>query len=260
MHFFSFSAYIMPPSKSSNELAAMDEKINMILAMLQQQQSSHDEMKSMLADSLKRVKVLEDTVTSLEAHSMSQDKEIKLLKAALNDRDQSARAKNLRLLGFPVGADEKATDGGKSFSLRIYNTLFKPILAAAVAKGDLDAIPACSAIIEKVYRIGKPADGSHPPPILVIFASTSARLAILRNKKGNTPAPSSAERDRGIKFYTMVEDLTTINHRFFVHLKAHDKVLNAWTIEGRIRFITRAEPNEIKKVKSVFESMDSIVL
>ena len=182
-----------------------------------------------------------------------------LLKSALNDRDQSTKAKNLRLLGFPVEADEKATDGGKSFGRRIFNSVLKPILEAAVAKGDLDTLPACSDVIEKAFRIGKPVHGKPPPPILLIFVSAAARLAILRNKKGNTPAPSSAERDRGVKFYILVEDLTHTNHRFLVHLKAHDKALNAWTIEGRIRFTTHAEPKEIKKVKSVFESFDSIL-
>ena len=247
----------MPPSKNASDLAAMDEKINTILTMLQQQQSSQDDMKSMLADSLKRVTILEATVVSLESRIASQDKELKNMKIALNDRDQAAKHKNLRLLGFPVEADEKATDGGKSFTQRIYNSIFKPIFTAAVAKGDLDIIPPCFSIIEKVYRIGKAADGARPPPILVIFSSPSARLAILRNKKNNVPAPSSAERDRGTKFYTIVEDLTPINHRFLLHLKAHESVLNAWTIEGRIRFIIRDEPKVIRKVKSVFESIDS---
>ena len=235
----------------------MDDKLSQVLSILQKQQTSQDEMKVMLADSLSRVKALEDTVASLQTHIVSQDKEIKNMKSALNDRDQSFKAKNLRILGFPVAADEKATDGGKSFSLRLYNTILKPILAAAVAKGELDAVPPCSSIIEKAYRIGRPADGARPPPVLVIFSSTSARLAILRNKKHNTPAPSSAERDHGVKFYTIVEDLTATNHRFLVHLKAHEQVLNAWTIEGRIRFITSDDPKAIKKVKSVFDSIDS---
>jgi len=247
----------MPPSKNSTDLAAMDDKINQILSALQIQQKSQDDMKSMLADSLKRVDVLEKKVVTMESRLSSQDKEIKNLKSSLNDRDQAMKYKNLRLLGFPVEADEKATDGGRAFSTRIFNTIFKPILSAAVAKGDLDVVPPCSSIIEKVYRIGKPIDSARPPPVLVIFYSSAARLAILRNKKGNTPAPSSPERDRGIKFYNIIEDLTPTNHCFLVNLKAHENVLNAWTIEGRIRFITCDEPKVIKKVKSVFESIDS---
>ena len=234
----------------------MEEKINMILSMLQQQKTSQDDLKSMLADSLNRVSVLEATVASLETRIVSQDKELTSLKVSLNDRDQAARSKNLRLLGFPVEADEKAADGGKLFSQRIYDSIFKPILAAAVTKGELDTIPPCSSIIEKVFRIGKPADGARPLPILVIFSSASARLAILRNKKNNVPAPSPAERDRGTKFYIIVEDLTPTNHRFLVDLKDNEHVLNAWTIEGRIRFILRDEPKVIRKVKSVFDSIN----
>jgi hypothetical protein len=127
----------------------------------------------------------------------------------------------------------------------------------AKAKGDITSVPSLANTVEAVYRAGK-ISGSHTPPIVVIFNSRAARLAVLRNKKNNIPMPTDEEKSAGAKRYIIAEDLTGPSFRMLRYLQADDRVSKVWSAEGQIRYVLKSDPT-IKKVTSVYLTVDQIL-
>jgi hypothetical protein len=84
-------------------------------------------------------------------------------------------------------------------------------------------------------------------------------LAILKNKKTSIPSPTTQERAASIKRFVLVEDLTSPNFKKPVELLGDDQIEKAWSIEGHIRFVLAGSDKSVKKVKSVYDSVDHIV-
>ena len=57
----------------------------------------------------------------------------------------------------------------------------------------------------------------------------------------------------------MVEDLTSPTYKLLKELQDHTAVAKAWTIEGRIRFSRVDKPDEVVKVKSIFNHVEQII-
>jgi hypothetical protein len=83
-------------------------------------------------------------------------------------------------------------------------------------------------------------------------------MAIMRNKKSSLPAPTTPERDIGIRRFMIVEDLTPATFQMFKLLKGREEIDKIWSIEGKLRFKMKGQEN-IFKVKSVFDSVESIL-
>jgi hypothetical protein len=237
----------------------MDAKIDELMSLVRGQSKALEETKAMLAESLGRVSKLEEQVSSLQLRVDSQDKEILHLKDSANFISQQSKASSIRLLGFPVTEDEKAsTDGGRSLSTRIYDKVLKPVLAVAKAKGDLSSVPTLTNTISNIYRAGR-ISGPRPPPIVITFSNSQTRLAVLRHKKNNVPPPSDDEKRNGIKSYLLVEDLTSPTFRMLKTLQADERVCKAWSADGRLKFTLHSDPNTIHRVKSVFLPIEKII-
>jgi hypothetical protein len=238
----------------------METKINEILSIVREQSKALEETRALLTDSLGRVKKLEDDVAVLQNTVSAQDKEIRLLKDRANAAVQLTKANSIRLIGYPASDEEtKSTDGGKSFTSRIYDKVLKPILAVAKAKGDITSVPSLANTVEAVYRAGRISTGTHTPPIVIVFNNKAARLAVLRNKRNNIPMPTDEERSAGAKKYIIAEDLTGPSFRMLRLLQADERVSKVCTADGHIRFVLRSEPNIVKKVSSVYLSVDQII-
>jgi hypothetical protein len=206
----------------------------------------------MLADSQAKVSKLETKVATLE-------KEVKRLKETSNDREQAAKSRTVRLFGYATSDEEtRTTDSGKSFNNKLYDCIIKPCLNAAKTNGDIQSTPQFSTAVEKIYRAGKSANPGRPAPIIITFTSETYRLAVLRNKKSALPAPSTSERDAGIRRYLVVEDLTPANYTMLKSLQQREEVDKAWTIEGKIPYTMRGN-STVRKVKSVFDSVENIL-
>lgn len=244
----------MTRANANASVSAMEEKLNMLLSIV-------SETKEMLASSLIRIDKLEKEVTSLCNLSAEQDKQIHVLKNIVNVREQQSKANSVRLLGFPLHPDESASNnnGGLDFATRVYRTILHPILSAAVTNGALSSLPSLSETISHLYRAGKSASEGRPAPIVITFVSSSIRLAVLRNKRTNTPSPSAREKTAGILNYVIVEDLTGPTLKCLKSMKEDKRILKVWTIEGRIRFSLASDPRVIFKVSSVFDNVDFII-
>jgi DNA-binding transcriptional MerR regulator len=238
----------MPRDSSVHDQDKLDE----ILTLLRNQGSDIAETKKMLADSQAKVTKLETKVAALE-------KEVKKLKETSNDREQAAKSRTIRLFGYASTEEEtRTTDGGKSFNNKLYDRIIKPCLNTAKTNGDIQSTPQFSTAIEKIFRAGKSSNPARPAPIIITFTSDTYRLAVLRNKKSSLPAPSTPERDAGIRRYLVVEDLTPANYNMLKTLQQREEVDKAWTIEGRIRYTMRGD-STVRRVKSVFDPVENIL-
>ncbi len=192
---------------SAAQNASSDQKLDMLLAAvgaLLQGQAKIEKLTS-------TVGTLEAKVASQEATINNMQKEMKKMKEQLNDSDQQSRSLYIRLFNFPLAEDDNAADQGRALASRVYDRVLKPIIVAAKAKNDISTVPQCTNVIEDIYRVGKPTtrDGVlRPPPIIIKLCSKQLRLAILKNKKTSIPAPTTLERNAGIKRFVLVEDLT----------------------------------------------------
>jgi hypothetical protein len=237
--------------RDTRENLSVQDQLNEILALLRSQGADIADTKKMLADSQAKVAKLETKVSSLE-------REVKHLKESVNDRDQAAKSRSVRLFGYSTSEEEAATDGGKVFQGKLYDRIIKPCLNSAKANGELQTVPQFATAIEKMYRAGKSTNPSRPAPIIITFTSETFRLAVLRNKRSCLPTPLTSERDAGIKRYMLVEDLTPANYNMVKQLHNREEIAKVWSIEGRIRF-KKLGQDTVFKVKSVFDTVESII-
>lgn len=273
----------MPPKTNQWE-----DKITEILQIVQSLSQSHEETKKLLSDSLARVAALESKVSEAETKNKAamsrcsalenrcealensvidlarkaeaKSQEIFDLKNRLNTREVESRACNIRLLGLPITDSEKnATDGGKAFAVRTFEKILRPIFEAAVENGHLRQVPQFEEAIEAVYRTGAQKPNKKPPPVLIVFAHRNLRLAVLKNKKDNTPAPSRAEQDAGANSFLIVEDLTPATFAMFLALKEDQRVGKVWSFNGRLKYTLVGHDNKPLNVKSVFSDVDEFL-
>jgi hypothetical protein len=80
----------------------------------------------------------------------------------------------------------------------------------------------------------------------------------MRNKRQVTPAPTREEKDLGITRFIIAEDLTPPCFKLLKDLQRNENVGKVWTVDGRIRWMLK-ESNTIHRVKSVFDSVESII-
>ena len=153
-----------------------------------------------LAGLQEKVTMLETAVVVLNETVASLSKEVAELKAKSNARDQQARGHSLRLYGLGLGEEEdNSAESGRVLLKRVYDTIVKPVLAAARANKQLEALPSLANAVSEVYRVrvgapkqaipGQPVEPQLPPPLIIKFASAHVRMAFLKNKKTSLPPP-----------------------------------------------------------------------
>jgi len=210
-----------------------------------------------------RVDSLETTVHDLSKSVTLLHKEIIGLKEQSNNRDQQARGLSIRLYG--IAQTDEETDE-KALTKRVYETVLKPVLAAAKTNKLIDVLPQLSNTITAVYRVRVPAaqsriPGQPPPPpapIIVKFSNPAIRLAFLRSKKTGFPPPTEIDVYAGTKRYSASEDLTGPTYKLFREMVGSDLVEKVWSIDGRLRFTVPGDKSA-RRVKSVFTKLADIL-
>jgi hypothetical protein len=281
----------MAPKKTSPGVtmpgsdASADQKLDFLMKMVSEimvNTAATSERFSALETAVASVDSKVDTIDAAFASyrketdnklSAMQD-EIVNVKTAANSRDQLLRMKSIKLAGLPISDEEsKAADVEKFLGKRVYDKILAPILTAARENDEIETVPTLAKTIEEIRRVknwnqsssntnipGLHSKPSAPPIIIIKLCSPQIRLAILRYKKLNTPAPSSADRAAGCKGFFISEDITQPTAKLLKELNDDDRVERAWTVEGRIRFIRAGDKDRrIVKVKSVFDSISTIL-
>jgi len=223
-----------------------DQKLDYLIAEVDKIRDITQEIASLSV----RVKVLETKTSVQEVSIESLLSEVKLLKEHANERDQDGRLNALRFFNIP------GSDSETGLAACVYDTVLKPILAAAKQKGDLLTLPQVGTTITEVYRAGRFSQGVNkpPPPVVVKFTSPNIRMAVLKNKRTNTPLPTEV----GAKRFIIVEDLTPATYRKLRELAGDDRVDKAWTMGGHIWVVTK-KSKESFKVKSIYDPNDVIL-
>jgi hypothetical protein len=200
-------------------------------------------------------------ITECEAKIEVLDRQVYELRNIVNMREQEQRNMSIRISGFPLLDDEKASTDAKFLAKKIYEKALYPVLAAAKAKNDIDKIPTLNNTIASCYRVGANfarANTATPPPLVIKLQSEHVRMAILKNKRLSTPSPTDEEKAMGLKKMIIMEDLTPACYKLLRDLQRSEEVQKAWTVEGRIRFLLTGSQT-IHKVKSVFDSASGII-
>lgn len=193
----------------------------------------------------------------MEAH----ETRIKNLEESANKREQQLRSNAIRLLNFPVKPNER-DDDYQGLATAVYEQILKPILNAAKQAKDLSAVPAMKNTIEAIFRpystSTSASTASRAPPVIIKLVNRSIKLAILKNKRESTPAPSAEDQRSGITRYILVEDITAMTHRKMRELATDPRVDKTWTIEGNIRY-TLKDKQGVHKVKFVGDTVEEIL-
>jgi hypothetical protein len=144
----------------------------------------------------------------------------------------------------------------------VYNKLVVPILSGALQKGAIDDIPLLHSTIETAHiLLGK---SNQPKPIIVRFTSRHLKQTLFLFKKEFSPkAPStssSSPSHRGPRMlYPFYEDLTRDNFMKLKALAADQRVSACWSVGGQLRYRLASHPAVVRCVKSVYDSVDSIL-
>jgi len=209
---------LVPPAPSSTA----DDKLNYLMSAMTELLLLNSVTQEKVIELEARTEVLETSFTDLHgkvtqiktkmgAEISALKSELNYVKTTQNARDQQQSSLSIKLSGLPITEDEKkAVDPDKFLAKRIYDKLLKPILLAAKENGHIDVVPTLTNCISDVERFKiwtKPsapipgASASAKPPMIPIviirFTYAHVRLAVLRNKKSNTPAPSQADKAMG---------------------------------------------------------------
>jgi hypothetical protein len=231
--------------------ATSDQKLDIIISSMAALLKGQEAINTLL----KRVDVLEKTVTDQKTVIESLRKEVRLLKDSDNNRELQQRSSAVRIFNFPV------SEGETNLASKIHERIIKPILSAAKAGGELPSVPGYNNTIESAFRVGKPSSDPKkpPPPILVRFKTSELRLAVLRFKKDNMPKPSEAEKAAGSRRFVIVEDLSPASYKKLRELSEDSRVGKVWTVGGQIRFVLSEGDKSVRFVKSVFDSVEHII-
>ena len=197
----------------------------------------------------------------LESDVTILNKEVNSLKVIVNQHEQASRSSTIRIIGFPLTTEERNTRSTAALSHRIFDRILQPILAVAQSDGLLDSTPTASNTILNCFRIGSAsarAEAQSPPPLVVKLSSSQLRVHILRSKKRAKFGPTEEEKSIGIKRFSITEDLTQPTFKKLKELQSREEIARAWTIEGKIHFVTTAN-STVHKVISVFDDIGAIL-
>ena len=192
-----------------------------------------------------------------------QSAEIFTLKSKVNQFEQQERLCSLRIFGLSIPAeDEEALGINRAVIKNVYARIIKPILTVAKAKNAIAAVPQADTALISGYRVGVPKKGgkTSPLPCVITFNHKETRDLVMRHKRGIIPAPTSQEREAGVKRLVIVEDLTPDTHRKLKEMVEHDSFAKVWTINGAIRFTLAEDPEgAIGKVDSPYRTIQQIL-
>jgi FtsZ-binding cell division protein ZapB len=211
---------------------------------------------------------LEKLISSLTEENKQLRKEIErrdttilTLKSRINHVEQHHRGWSIRVHNLPVPAEDE-TDTRKVMEI-VYNKLFLPILTGAQTKGAITSIPSANQLIETAHPLA--AKSGQAKPVIVRFHSRHERDLMFHYKKDFAPkenGPTSAARGNSRPpklLFPFYEDLTGDTYKKLRELAQDDRVAGCWTVGGNIRFKKASDLTTVLRVRSVYDTNDSIL-
>jgi uncharacterized protein YoxC len=262
--FANFGAKLTPVDTMSKQLTSVEERLTSMEAKLNDAIAENKQLKKEIAKKDTTIEELKSSYTGLEEN--------------LNKLEQYNRAWSVRILNVPLTSEEEAS----SLLVRdkVYDLVFLPILQGALGEGAIRCIPDADELLEAAHVLpGKPGENK---PIIARFYNRYLRSVCLRLKKAyatktaktssrppaggqGMPAVMGARAvdgvgrdERGWVTFPFFEDLTAHNFKKMRAIAQDSRVLSCWSVNGQLRFRLN-DSTVIKRVSSVFESIDKIV-
>jgi hypothetical protein len=225
-------------------METLQAEMNTKLSLLMEEfQSLKAELKTVKQENSK----LKDTV-------QQQADEIADLRNDINERELHARSWSIRVNNIPV--QDGMETSNKAVMQAVHSELLAPILAGAVASGEIASVPSCDSLIEIAHIL--PGKGARKP-IIVRFFSRYWRSLLFKYRKDHAPREAAASGDRpGRMKYPFYEDLTRATFKQLRGIQEDERVTAAWTVSGVIRFKIDGD-DSIYKVTNVYNTVDDLV-
>jgi len=247
----------MGPRSKTDSTPVTCEQMEEVISKLNSIQERLESVEKLLEAAQAENAVLKSANTELSKSILEKNAVIEALRQKTNSLEQYNRSWSIRIAGVPLPAEE-ASIPIKVMS-HVYDKALLPILQGALEKGLLHTIPACEELLETAHIL--PAKRSdQPKPIIARFYSRNLRALVFQLKKEFGPKqrdPANNNRAPRLK-YPIYEDLTKINFQLLKALADDDRTGAVWSVGGVIKF-KLADGTEVKKMASVFDSVDDIL-
>jgi hypothetical protein len=246
----------MAPSKPKDQSEAILSELAAISAKLSKLDPVPDKLEAMEALLAK----LSEENAALKREVRLRDEEISGLHHRLNAIEQYNRSWSIRVNNIPIPPEDESNS--KKVMEAIYSKLIHPILAGAHQKGAIEAVPSLHEAIETAHILpGKP---NATKPVIVRFTSRHLKQTLFTFKKEFSPKipPSSTSTPsaRGPRMlFPFYEDLTRDNFLKMKALAADQRVTACWSVGGQLRYRLTSNPEIVRRVKSVYDSVDTIL-
>jgi hypothetical protein len=198
------------------------------------------------------------------------------LENRLNKLEQHHRSWGARILNIPLSKEEE-TDNN-AVRDKVYNLALLPILTGAVEKKLLITVPTSEQLLELAHVLPGNAAGQHKT-VIMRFYNRNLRDMCFRMKKhyapreppspgatGGARARSSSNSEaaggyegKGRYAFPMYGDLSRATFQKMRAIANDCRVKACWTVKGQIKFTLHSKPEEVRKVESLLDSLDSII-
>jgi hypothetical protein len=214
---------------------------------------------------------LESLITELSNENKQLRKEIEgrdstiyQLQNKLNHLEQHHRGWSIRIHNLQLQAGTEVDP--RKVMETVHAKLITPILNGALSKGAISTIPMASQILETAHPL--PAKSGQARPIIVRFRSRYDRDLMFQFKKefapredtpGGVARGASSDQRLPRLLFPFYEDLTGDTYKKLRELARDDRVAGCWTVGGNIRLKKTSDPSSVLRVKSIYDSNDSIL-
>lgn len=202
-----------------------------------------------------KIDQLTTKLDAMNAENIKLKQTIEELQVGLDAVERHQRSWSVRVLNIPLTTEEERDP--RHTMEKVYSVLFQPILEGARESGEIREVPSCEQLLETAHVLpGRPGSSK---PVIVRFTKRGFKSLCFRYRKNYAPtACARGDPDRERQSYPFFDDLTRTAAHKLAEIKASDRVQSAWTINGQIRYKLK-DSNTVKKVKSVFDSLETIL-
>jgi hypothetical protein len=253
------------------KLDTVENEVKSLKSLITDLKNENSKLKADLRTTEKKLEDMNDRNNSLENR--------------LNSLEQHHRGWSARILNIPLSKEEESDN----FKVRekVYHLALLPILRGAVEKKILSAVPDIEQLLEVAHVLPGPA--GFPKPIIIRFYNRNLRDICFRLKKYHAPREEArsprgdgasggiggGEGDggwgsqrgeaaggfegRGKYCFPLYEDLTRAAFQKMRAISKDGRVKACWSTKGQIKFILHSNLNEVKRVSSLLDPLDTIL-
>jgi hypothetical protein len=211
-----------------------------------------------------------------------------LLENRINSLEQHHRSWSARVLNIPLTQEEESNNC--AVASKVYDLVLLPILRGAVERKLLPEVPRVEQLLEMAHIL--PGKAGEPKPVIIRFYNRNVKEIVFKTKKyyapraeggrggGRRPSGDGGDRSgggggrsssgdlaeeaggfegRGRYSFPLYEDLTRATFKKMRALADDDRVKACWSVKGQLRFVLHRSPNDVKKVVSLMDTLDTIL-